>query len=103
MREDARHEEFGAHRRERLGHDQEARLNRRESEADLVEQRQEKRHAADAEPREEAAAHGRAEGTDAKQPELQQREGRACRMDPIARDQRQGERQQADDLAGPRL
>ena len=67
-----RHEEFRAHGGDRLGHDEQAGLDRREPEADLVEERQEKRHAADAEPGEEAAADGRAEGADAEQIQIQQ-------------------------------
>ena len=45
----------------------------REAQADLVEQRQQERHAADAEAGEEAAADRRAEGADAEQAQLQQR------------------------------
>jgi hypothetical protein len=51
-------------------------------EADLVEQRQEKRHAADAEPGEKAAADGGAEGADAEQAQLQQRKCDPRRVQP---------------------
>ena len=51
-------------------------LNGRESQADLVEQRQQKRHAADAQAGEEAAAHRRAEGANAKQSSTAAREMR---------------------------
>ena len=67
------HEELGAHGRDRLGHDQQARLNRRNPKANLVEQRQEKGHSADAQACEKAAAYRRAEGANAKQTQLQQR------------------------------
>ena len=48
-REDPRHQHLQAHGGQGLGHDQEARLDRRVAEAELVEERQEERHPADAE------------------------------------------------------
>jgi hypothetical protein len=48
MVQNSRREEFRAHGADRLGHDEQARLNRVEAEADLVEERQEERHATDA-------------------------------------------------------
>ena len=57
----------------RLRHDQQAGLDGREAKADLVKQRQEKRHAADAEPGEEAAADRGAEGANAEQTQMQER------------------------------
>jgi hypothetical protein len=50
-----------------LRHDEQARLHRTEPETHLIEQRQEKRHAADPQAREEAAADRRAEGPDPEQ------------------------------------
>ena len=72
-----------------LRHHQQARLDRREAQAHLVEQRQQERDAADAEAREEAAAHRGAKGADAKQRQPQQRmrgaRARAARTPPAAR------------------
>ena len=49
--------------------------DRRIAQADLVEQRQQERHAADAEARDEAPGHRGAEGPDAEEAEPQQRVG----------------------------
>ena len=53
--EQPRAQEFHAHRRGRGGHRQQARLPRRQPEGELIEQWQQKGHAADSEPRDEAA------------------------------------------------
>ncbi len=94
MVQNSRREEYRAHGGDRLGHDERARLNWVEAEADLLEERQDERHATDAEPGEEAAAHGRAEGADAKQTQPQQRERRSHRVQPVTHDQRDRQRQQ---------
>ena len=73
-----------AHGAKCLRHDQQSGLNRAEAEAGLVEQRKQKRHAADSETREIAAVHGCAEGANAEKPEAKQRKLERSRMQPVA-------------------
>ena len=99
-RQDRRHEGLQPDRGDGLRQDQQARLDRREAEADLIEQREQERDAAQPETREEAAVHGRAEGADPEQPEIEQRKRHPGGVDAVTGEQRGGERQQAQHL-GP--
>ena len=63
-RQDRRNKAFQPDRGDGLWQHQQARLDRREAEADLIEQREPDAGAAQSETREEAAAHRRAEGAD---------------------------------------
>ncbi len=74
-------------------------MNGREVETGLVEKRQKKWDAADAEPREEAAIHSGAKCADAEQAELEQRELEAFRVQPIANEQGKRKNKHAGDLA----
>jgi hypothetical protein len=60
-----------------------ARLKRREIEAELQEQREQKRHRADTGAIDEAADDGGADGGDGKQGEVEDRRGRTPRMQHI--------------------
>ena len=70
-----------------------------EPQADLVEQRQQERHSADAQAGEKAAAYRGAEGANAKQAQLQQRIRNPPCMQQITREQRERNRQQSQDFA----
>ena len=74
-------------------------MDGREAETDLVEKRQEKRHAADSETREEAAIDSGAKCADAEQAELEQAEMEAFSRAAVAREQGKRKHKQAGDLA----
>ena len=82
--EDARHEDLEGHGRDGLRHDEQAGLDGRVAEADLVQQRQEERHAAHPETGDEAAADGRAQGADAKEAQALERVSRTHRVTPVS-------------------
>ena len=70
--QNSRHRHLQAHGSDRLRHHQQAGLNRREPQANLIQERKEKRDAANAKAGEETAAHRRAKCADAKQGQTQQ-------------------------------
>jgi hypothetical protein len=88
-----------AHGRNRLRHHEKAGLNRREAEANLIQEGKEKWNAANAKPREKAAAHGRAERANPKQDEIQHRMGGPGRVKSVPRQQRDGKREKPQNLA----
>ena len=97
--QNSRHGHLQAHGGDRLRHHEQTGLNRSEPEADLVEERKDERDSADAQAREEAAAHCRAEGANAKQAQRQQWKRGLRRMQSIACQQQDGNRQQPQDFA----
>ena len=97
--QNSRHGHLQAHGGNRLRHHEQAGLNGREPEANLVEERKDERDSADAQAGEEAAAHRRAEGANAKQAQSQQGKRGLRRMQSIARQQQDGNRQQPQNFA----
>jgi hypothetical protein len=81
-------------------HHQEPRFDRGEAQADLIEKRQQKGNAADAKTREEATAHGGAEGANAEEFQLEQREWKNPCMNSVACEQRGRQRQESGHLQG---
>ena len=73
-RQHLRRDQLHAHRGGGRRHHQQTRLPRRQFQAQLVQQRQEERQAADPETRDEAAQHGHAERAHLEQRQAQQRE-----------------------------
>ena len=97
--QDARQRRFEAHRRQRLRHDEQSGLNRRESQSHLVEQRQQERQAADPQPRQQAPCDGNAKAANSHQAETQQRVPDADRMQAVGGEQRSRDRQQSHHFA----
>ncbi len=74
-------------------------MDRGVAEAHLVEERQQERHPADAQARDEAADDGDAERPDPEQREAEQGMGRLDRVPPVRREQHERDGQEPGDLA----
>ena len=96
--QNARHGHLQAHRGDGLRHHEQAGLNGSEPQAHLIEQRKNERDSADAQAGEETAAHRRAEGANAKQAQREQWKLDLRRVQPVACQQRDGNRQQSQDF-----
>ena len=68
--QNARHRQLEAHGRRRLGRHEETGLDRRKSQAHLIEERKKKRNSANAQAGEKAAADRRAKGANAKKRQI---------------------------------
>ena len=89
------HEGFAGHRAQRLRHDQQPRLQRRETQPRLIEQRQQERRAAHPQPCDEAAGHSGGKGAEFEQAKVKQRMCQPPCMEPVERQQRQRHRPRA--------
>lgn len=92
-RQNPRHRDLEAHGCNRLRHHEQARLNRCEPEANLIQERKKKWDATNAKASQEAAAHCRAKRAKPKEDKIQHRIGGFRRVKCVARKQENGNRQ----------